>query len=544
MKEVLKATDISVSFGGVRALDRVSFAVEEGEIHGVIGPNGAGKTTAINVLTGFIPQRGGGNVVFEGKPLPERPFQIARAGIARTFQASAIFPDLSAGENVMCAGNRWTRAGLFGCMLQSKRARNEEDELRKAAATWLERVGFASSFDTPMKSLPFGEQRKVEIARALMAKPRLLLLDEPTAGLTADEVSVIAKLLKSLKRTGDDALSVLLIEHNVPFIFSLCDRVTALDNGMLVATGTPAEIRAKKEVIASYLGGQAEEGAPATASGPPAATPTPAPAAIGRRTGTEKPSQPAPTLAANAETILDVRSIDAGYGRVKVVRGLSFTVKAGELVAICGRNGAGKSTLLNALTGQPRISSGEVHWLGERVEHLAVSDIIRRGMVLVPQERGVISEQSVDANLRLSTIGLGLNRAKYQERREEMLERFPRLRERIDQLAGTLSGGERQMLALAKVLIRKPRLLLMDEPSIGLAPTIVENLQRMVADISRDGIAVIVAEQNVWWVAPLAMRAFLIESGKFVAEGKPEDIIHRERVLESFLGKEIEGAAH
>ena len=229
----------------------------------------------------------------------------------------------------------------------------------------------------------------------------------------------------------------------------------------------------------------------------------------------------------------------SGYGRVKVVRDLSFSVQAGELVAVCGRNGAGKSTLLNALVGNPRVSGGEVRWLGDRIDHLTVSQIVRRGMALVPQERGVISEQSVEANLRLSSVGLRLSRAEFVLRRDEMLERFPRLKERRTQLAGTLSGGERQMLALAKALIRKPQLLLMDEPSIGLAPTIVEGLQRIVADISRDGIAVIVAEQNVWWVAPMATRAFLLESGRFVAQGAPEEIIRREQVIENFLGKEL-----
>ena len=244
----------------------------------------------------------------------------------------------------------------------------------------------------------------------------------------------------------------------------------------------------------------------------------------------------------SAATILEVKGVDAGYGRVKVVRDISFSVSAGELVVICGRNGAGKSTLLNALAGHPRVSAGEVRWLGERIDQLTVSQIVRRGLALLPQERGVIAEQSIDANLRLSAIGLDLSRGEFSARREEMLVRFPKLRERHKQLAGTLSGGERQMLALAKVLIRKPRLLLMDEPSIGLAPTIVEDLQRIVAEISRDGIAVIVAEQNVWWAASLASRAFLLESGSFVAEGAPQDIVQRERIIENFLGQEIEAS--
>ena len=518
---ILQATDLSVAFGGVLALDGFSLNVEEGEIHGVIGPNGAGKTTAINVLTGFI-RSSRGQVQFAGQPLPASPHLIARAGIARTFQASAIFPDLSAGENVMCAGHRWTRAGLLRCILQTPLARAEEEALRAAALTWLQRVGFMADFDTPMKALPFGDQRKVEIARALMARPRILLLDEPTAGLTGDEVQLIARLLKSINQEGEQPISVLIIEHNVPFIFGLCDRVTALDGGRNIDTGTPAEIRQHKKVISSYLGGEAV----ATAQ-PESAEPVVA--------ETAAPGAAAPT-------ILEARGIDAGYGRIKVIRNLDLTLRQGELIVVCGRNGAGKSTLLNALVGKPRISAGQVHWLGQRIDHLSVSQVVRSGIALVPQERGVIAEQSVDANLRLASIGLGLSAKEFVARRDEMLDRFPKLRDRQQQLAGTLSGGERQMLALAKVLIRRPQLLLMDEPSIGLAPTILEGLQAMIADISRGGIAVLVAEQNVGWIAAQATRAYLLESGQFVAQGRPDEIIRREQLIESFLGKDIEAA--
>ena len=519
MSLVLQATDLTVSFGGVLALDRFSLGVNEGDIHGVIGPNGAGKTTAINVLTGFIPHRGG-TVLFEGKPLPASPHLIARAGIGRTFQTSAIFPDLSAGENVMCAGHRWTRSGLLRCMLGSKLARSEESDLRNSAETWLNRVGYRSSFDTPMKSLPFGEQRKVEIARALMAKPRILLLDEPTAGLTSDEVKLIADLLKSINKEGSRPISVLIIEHNVQFIFSLCDRVTAMDSGRNIDTGTPAEIRQHKKVISSYLGGEEAGRVQDSASE--------------SSVSTVSPQQDA------QQTILEARGIEAGYGRIKVIRDLDLTVKQGELIVVCGRNGAGKSTLLNSLVGHPRISGGKIEWLGKRIDQLSVSQIIRAGIALVPQERGVIAEQSVDANLRLASIGLGLSAKDFLVRQEEMLERFPKLKARKHQLAGTLSGGERQMLALAKVLIRRPQLLLMDEPSIGLAPTILEGLQKIIADISRDGISVVVAEQNVGWIAPLATRAYLLESGKFVAQGRPDEIVRREQLIESFLGKEME----
>ncbi len=512
MSALLEASDLRVSFGGVHALDGFSVAVDEGEIHGIIGPNGAGKTTAINVLTGFVKLHGG-RVRFGGHPLPGRPHLIAQAGIGRTFQSSAIFPDLTALENVMCGGHRWSRTGLFGCMVRSKVARAEEAELRRMASVWLERVGFQFPHEAPVRALPFGEHRKMEIARALMGKPRLLLLDEPTAGLTPTEVHLVGRLLKALRSDSAHPLSILLVEHNVPFIFSLCDRVTAVDKGATIVSGSPAEIRRHGGVIQSYLG---NEGAAE-------------PQAVPRRGETH--------LAEGTPPVLEMRQVEAGYGRVKVIRGIDLKVGAGELIVICGRNGAGKSTLLNALVGQPRVLGGQVLWFGERIDGLSVSQIVRKGLALVPQERGIISEQSVEANLKLSTIGLRLRRAEYRARRDSLMERFPKLWERRTQIAGTLSGGERQMLALAKALIRRPKLLVLDEPSIGLAPTIVEALAGMVADICRDGISVIVAEQNVWWVAPLAQRAYLLESGKFIAEGAPEDVIHRERILENFLGE-------
>ena len=505
---LLQATGLRVSFGGVQALDGLDLSVGDAEIHGIIGPNGAGKTTAMNVLTGFI-RPGGGTMRFAGAPLPSQPHLVAQAGIGRTFQSSAIFADLTAVENVMCGGHRWSRAGLFGCMVRSRPAQAEEAELRRTATDWLGRVGFQFAADTPVGALPFGEHRKMEVARALMSRPRLLLLDEPTAGLTPAEVHAIGDLLRALRRDSAHPLSIVLVEHNVPFIFSLCDRVTAVDKGRTILSGTPAEIRRDAAVIQSYLGGGGEA---ATVTAPPAMPET-------------------------APPVLELRGMRAGYGRIDVIRGVDMTVRPGELIVICGRNGAGKSTLLNAMAGQPKVSGGEVLWGGARLNGLSVSQIARRGLALVPQERGIIAGQTVESNLRLSTGGLGLNRAGYRARRDALFERFPKLGVRRGQIAGTLSGGERQMLALAKALLRQPRLLLLDEPSIGLAPTILEELGRTVETIRADGIAVVVAEQNVWWVAPLAQRAFLMESGVFVASGPPAEITERERLLESFLGE-------
>lgn len=344
-----------------------------------------------------------------------------------------------------------------------------------------------------------------------MARPRLLILDEPTAGLTAAEVAHIGTLLRSVKTEDDQPLSVVLIEHNVPFVFSLCDRVSALDKGGLIACGTPAEVRAEPAVIQSYLGAGQIGTKPVVAA---------------RRAS--KPEGAAP--------ILEVSGLCAGYGRMIVVRDVNLTVREGELTLLYGRNGAGKSTVLNSLVGYPRPISGEVRWLGERIDRLSVSQIVRRGIGLTPQERGVISGQSVKANLQLSTVGLRLSRSEFEGRLDDIFRRFPKLEERRDQAAGTLSGGERQMLALAKVLIRRPRLIILDEPTIGLAPTIIEELRKIVAEISSSGMSLIVAEQNVGWIAPLADRAHLLENGRIVASGRPDEIIREKELAAAYLG--------
>lgn len=512
---LLEARSLSIAFQGLKALTDFSMAIPEGEVHGIIGPNGAGKTTAINALTAFL-QPTSGSVAFAGRPLPRSPHAVARAGIGRTFQSPSIFTTLSAVQNVMCGGHRWTKSGLFGAILRSPTMRGEEKTLRADAVGWLERVRFSYGPDVEVSGLPFGELRKLEIARALMGRPRLLMLDEPTAGLTADEVMEIGRLLRSVRTPDGKPLTIILVEHNVPFVFGLCDRVTAVDKGMVIACGTPREVRGTPSVIDSYLGA-------AAAAGPvPRQAPRPAPKAA------EDVAE---------EPLLQVRGLSAGYDRMTVVRDIDLTVRAGDLIVLCGRNGAGKSTILNAVTGHPRPSAGEVLWQGRRIDGRSVSAIVRAGIGLVPQERGVISGQSVDSNLLLSTVGLGLGRAEFAERCDEIYARFPKLLERREQLAGTLSGGERQMLALAKVLIRRPQLMLLDEPTTGLAPTIVEELQKIVIDINAQGIALIVAEQNVGWIAPIASRAYLLENGRILASGDPGEVIRQEQVIESYLGE-------
>lgn len=536
MTPLLEVQDLSVSFGGTHALRGLDLSVERGSLHGIIGPNGAGKTTALNALTRFL-RADSGTILFDGDPLPKAPHLVARAGVSRTFQTPATFPELTALANVMTGGHRWTDSGLFRCIARTRQQRREEGQLREDAERLLDRVGFDFPIDSRVGLLPYGAHRKVEIARSLMLRPRLLLLDEPTAGLTADEVLAIGALLRDVQQEANGELSILLIEHNVPFIFGLCDRVTAMDKGRCIATGPPHEVRGVKEVIDSYLGASDLAGEELAAIRPSAVT---APVRVmSAESDDARVPESTARVADGGGGGLNVRSLAVAFGHARVLHGVDLHVQPGELVLLYGRNGAGKSTLLNAIMGEPRATSGTIEWEGRPLQGSSVSRSVRRGIVLIPQERGVISGQTVEDNLRLATFGLRISTAEFRRRVEEVMERFPELAARREQLAGTLSGGERQMLAIAKVIIRRPRMLLLDEPSIGLAPPAVAQLKEIVAGINADGVSVLVAEQNVWWVADLAQRAYLLDSGYIVAEGLPADIVTREAVTEKYLGEHV-----
>jgi branched-chain amino acid transport system ATP-binding protein len=239
------------SFGGVRAVDDASFEVRPGEVHGLIGPNGAGKTTVINIVSGLL-RPSGGAVRLEGRPIHElAPHRVAALGIARTFQGIRLFPDLSALANVLVGEHLVRKASLVGRLLMLPAAEEEERRARDDARALLERIGLGERAEERAKNLSYGEQRRVEIARALASNPRVLLLDEPTAGMNPVEVQSVAALIRQVAREGH---SVLLIEHNVRLVMDVCDRITVLNFGKVIAAGTPAVVANDPAVITAYLG--------------------------------------------------------------------------------------------------------------------------------------------------------------------------------------------------------------------------------------------------------------------------------------------------
>jgi ABC-type branched-subunit amino acid transport system ATPase component len=251
---LLEVEALERAFGGLRAVDGASFGIEPGRVHGLIGPNGAGKTTVINLVSGLLAPTGG-RIRLEGREIHGlAPHRVAALGVARTFQSIRLFPDLSAEDNVLVGRHLKRSPSLLARVLHLPAARAEEREARARAAALLEGVGLADRAGEQARHLSYGEQRRVEIARALASEPRLLLLDEPTAGMNPVEVQAVAALIR---RAAGEGHSVLLVEHNVRLVMDVCDVITVLHFGRVIAEGPPAAVARDPAVVAAYLGSAA-----------------------------------------------------------------------------------------------------------------------------------------------------------------------------------------------------------------------------------------------------------------------------------------------
>ena len=521
---LLRLDDVQRHFGGVRAVDGVSLEVEQGSIHGLIGPNGAGKTTLVNVITGYVRFQAGrawlGSDELTGLPA----HRIASLGIARTFQNIRLFKDLTAIENVLIGMHTRVRDDTLAQLATLPFFRKGQEQRVKDARRLLEVVGLSESVGARHAgTLPYGDQRRLEIARALALRPRLLILDEPAAGMNPSEKQGIRELIERLNSEG---LTILLIDHDMRLVMGVCKRVAVLNFGKKIADGKPQEVSTDGTVIKAYLGtgGEREVTSAPGASGVDEETEVEEAAAVSARSSRE-PDMP----------ILDVQDLTVGYGSIVAVRGASFRVAAGEVVALIGANGAGKSTILNTLSGLIRAQSGTAVFDGLDLTTAKASAIVRRGLIQVPEGREILARQTVLENLELATWARrdGGTTAK---RIDDVLKRFPILRERRDLSAGSLSGGEQQMLAIARGLLARPRLLLLDEPSLGLAPQMVDEVFSVIDEIHREGTTILLVEQNALRALAIADRAYVIETGRILMSGAGDDLLHNPAVRRAYLG--------
>jgi len=519
---LLRLDNVRRHFGGVHAVDGVSLEIEQGSIHGLIGPNGAGKTTLVNVITGYVPFQSG-HAWLESDELTGRPaHRIAALGISRTFQNIRLFKDLTALENVLIGMHTRrkddTLAQLATLPIFRRDQRGRVDEANRL----MDSVGLSAKevSDRAAGTLPYGDQRRLEIARALALRPRLLILDEPAAGMNPSEKQGIRELIERLNAEG---LTILLIDHDMRLVMGVCKRVAVLDFGRKIAEGTPTEVSIDAAVIKAYLGTEGDK----VVTSAPGASGMGAAEAVIEGTGSRTSAEP-------KQAILEVEELTVSYGAVAAVQGASLRVAAGEVVALIGANGAGKSTILNTLSGLIRPDSGTAVFDGLDLTTAQPSAIVRRGLVQVPEGREILARQSVLENLELATWGR--RRSDVGKEIEAVMKRFPILGERRALRAGTLSGGEQQMLAIARGLLARPRLLLLDEPSLGLAPQMVDQVFSAIEEIHKEGTTILLVEQNALRALEIADRAYVLETGQIRLTGTGEDLLHNPAVRRAYLG--------
>ena len=492
----LEVQGLAKAFGGIHAVQDASLCVAQCTLHALIGPNGAGKTTLFNLVSGlFQPDRG--RVLLDGRDITgEAPHRIVEAGLSRSFQITNLFPALTVEENLRLAVqardpshfNGWTRATAIAPVMRKTR------ELIRF-------LGLAGIERAEAGALSYGGQRLLDMGLALASAPRVLLLDEPLAGLAAAERERVANLIKRISRE----VPVLMVEHDIDRVFALADRVTVMNEGRVLVDGTADDARNSRAVQEVYIGA----GTSALAAGA---------------------QQHAVPATGRALLVLD--SVDAYYGKSHILQHASLVAHEREIVALLGRNGAGKSTLLRTIIGIVTVGDGSIALAGEELRSRPAAEIARLGIAYVPQGRGLFAGMSVRDNLELGRLKRREGGVVWSQ--EKIMQFFPRLKSRLDTPADFLSGGEQQMVAVARALSGHVRVLLLDEPFEGLAPAVVEELFEAF-DKLRGEVAMVIVEHNLDLVLALANRAYVLERGSVVYEGAATalrtDLELRRRVL-------------
>ncbi len=494
---VLEVDGVDKNFGGIRAVAGANLTVRSGEIHALIGPNGAGKTTLFNVATGMFPPDAGA-VHLHGHAIQSlAPHRICAQGLARSFQITNLFKGLTIYENLRLSLQA-KHPGRFNAW----RDIDSYQEIHAETRELVKFLGLEGIEEIHAGDLSYGGQRLLDLGIALGCKPRVLLLDEPLAGLAAAERERVSGLVKNVA----SGVPVLIVEHDIDRVLGFSQAVTVMNQGEVLMSGTPEAVRSDQRVQEVYTG-------------------TGTPAVSARETGAARERAP----------LLRFERVNAFYGKSHILHDATLDVREGEIVALLGRNGAGKSTLLKTLTGLVAPASGAIEYAGRPIAGLPAPDIARLGIGYVPQGRGLFAGMTVAENLALGRLARatdGRDGVVWSE--ETIFEYFPRLKERKHVAADYLSGGEQQMAAVARALSGNVRLLLLDEPFEGLAPTVVQELFR-VFDRLREHVSIIIVEHNLDLVLALADRVFALERGAVFHEGPAaqllNDLEYRKQIL-------------
>ena len=477
---ILKTENLGISFGGLKAVSEVNLEIKKKQLYGLVGPNGAGKTTIFNILTGVYKPTTG-KVFLDGEEITGKSqMVINHKGIARTFQNIRLFNNMTVIRNVLVGLHDQPefKCSILESILRLPRHFKVEKAMRERAKEILRIVGLEEERNFLSCNLPYGKQRKLEIARALATNPKLLLLDEPAAGMNPHETEDLMSIVRRIRDEFD--MTVLLIEHDMKFVSGLCDEVTVLNFGTVLAQGTAEE-------------------------------------------------------ALNDPEVIRAKDLQVYYGVIQALKGISFEVNEGEIVTLIGANGAGKTTTMQSIIGLIPTRGGSVIFDGQDITKTPCHKIVHLGMAQVPEGRRIFQELTVYENLLMGGFSQK-DKAQIKADIEKIYERFPRLSERRNQIAGTLSGGEQQMLAMGRAMMSHPKLLLLDEPSMGLSPLLVDQVFELIKDFRDDGTTVLLVEQNAGKSLAISDRAYVLELGEIVLSGTGAELAASEEVKKAYLG--------
>ena len=495
---IIETCALTKRYGGVLATDRVDLRIPRGEIYGIIGPNGAGKSTLVGLLGGAI-RASSGRIIYDGEditalPAPER----ARRGIGRTYQIPRPFLDMTVAENL--------QVPLFSAdaFVSASQARDEVDVI-------LARTGLADATGTAARNLPLLRRKRLEVARALMLKPKLLLLDEVGAGLVDSEVTELIELIRSI---ADGKTSIVIVEHVIRIVRECCRQLAVLHIGAKFAEGPTAEALADKEVAAIYLG---------TAHGRVRSTP-----------GTYA-TPDAAVRQTKHEPLLQVVNVAAAYGQARVLSDINLDIRPGESVAILGTNGAGKTTLANVIAGAVAATTGQIMFDLVDVTRLPSHSRLRVGIAHCMEGRRIFSALSVEENLLIAARQI--TQADRKARLDEIYALFPALHQRRGNAGTSLSGGEQQMLAISRALMSRPKLVIFDEISLGLAPVVIDRLYEALRLLRQNGLTMLIIEQDIERALDLVDRACVIERGRLALSGSAIEIRSDQRLRQLYLGE-------
>lgn len=513
----LKLSGLTKRFGAFVALHPLDLALNRGERMALIGANGAGKSTVLKLVGGQM-SPSAGDITLEGQSLTAcTPEARARKGLGVGFQRSSCFAGLSVDDNLLCA-RLAQQAHPYSLWRRRRDGLRMEENARQAHEQLLARMGLLDKRHQSAGTLAYGDQRFLEVAMAVASRPRVLVLDEPCAGLNPAETMRMLRCLQDLPTE----CSLLMVEHDLQVVFALAQRIAVLDQGHLLACDTPEQIAHNQEVRAAYLGSAKGFNKVSRPSG----------ARVSSSGVNGLSSEP------GCVPLVQARRVQAGYGGAPILQGLDLRIAPGEAWALLGRNGSGRSTLAKVLTGQLPYR-GHLQWQGRSIADQAPHQLARSGLAYVPESRDVFTTLTVQQNLELGLPRPPSPPAKHRVdgpwNLQTVYDLFPQLKARRDTLGGALSGGEQQMLSLARSLLGNPHMLLVDEPTEGLSPQMVARVHVCLAQVKATGCALLLIEQKVDLAVALADQIVVLGNGQVQWTGPSDQLAHVPEVVEKWL---------